>query len=239
VTANSRTTEPIIVEEQFMPIRQQSELYIRSQFSYNTKEYRYSGSGGGAICAFSSNITVNGSVFTYNNARRGGGGAIFTCCSGILQVINTTFIGNRAYDYYYRISGGATYTLGQSTIILVIQCQFINNYASGDGGGLYNERGSLTVAQNNFSSNSARSSVSGGNGSGGGIYTTGNLSTTECNFLNNIASGSGGGIYKTGSTLTTLTECNFLSNIAGGSGGATYKMGNDDIIVISRNTYNN
>ena len=52
------------------------------------------------------------------------------------------FIGNRAYDYYYGISGEAIsyYSSGQQSAT-VIECQFINNYASGNGGGFYNARG--------------------------------------------------------------------------------------------------
>jgi predicted outer membrane repeat protein len=86
---------------------------IGSRFSYNTQEYRYSQRiGGGAISASYSNITVNGSLFTYNSARNyyyhDGGGAIYALYSGIFQVLNTVFIGNRAYYNTYRsISGGA------------------------------------------------------------------------------------------------------------------------------------
>jgi predicted outer membrane repeat protein len=237
---------------------------IRSQFSYNTQEYRYSGNGGGAVSALYSNIIINESVFTYNNAHRrysdGGGGAIRMYGSGTFQVINTLFIGNRA-DGNRRVSGGAIYTSGLSAMI--IQCQFINNYASENGGGLYNIRGSLIVIQTNFSSNSAAAGRGGYFGSGGGIYTEGTLNISECNFLNNIASGngggiyntggttitdcnvvnniasgSGGGIYNTGGTLTT-TECNFLNNIASESGGAIYKTGSNDVVVIGRNSYSN
>ena len=209
----------------------------RSQFSYNIQEHWYliiNGGGGGAIYASSSYITVNGSVFSYNNAHgyystysTDGGGAMCTRSSRILQVINTTFIGNRANSNRRSLSGGAILVSGQSAT--VIQCYFTNNYANVNGGGLYNAGGSLTVTQTNFSSNSAA-------GSGGGIYTDRTLTITECNFLNNIAGGSGGGIYITAGTLNT-TECNFLNNAAGGNGGAIYKTGSNDFIVIGRNIY--
>ena len=109
-----------------------------------------------------------------------GGGAIRTCCSGILQVINTTFIGTyNTYGYSTGVSGGAIYTTGLS--VTVIQCQFINNYVTGAGGGIYHTGGSLTITECNFFNNIA-------GGSGGGIYKTGgNLTVTECNFLNNIS----------------------------------------------------
>ena len=103
----------------------------RSRFSYNRQEHRYS-YGGGAIYASSSNITVNGSVFVENIAygHYEGGGAICTCCSGILQVINTTFIGTHVCSTGPGVSGGAIYTTGLS--VTVIQCQFINNYVEGE-----------------------------------------------------------------------------------------------------------
>ena len=89
----------------------------RSQFSYNGLV-----GNGGAIYTRSSNITVNGSVFIYNSAH-GSGGAIYyyytSCCSRILYVINTTFIGNRAI--YNGYSGGAIYAAGQSIITQLLQ----------------------------------------------------------------------------------------------------------------------
>ena len=220
----------------------------RSQFSYNTQEYRLGGNGGGAIYTASSNITINGSKFTHNNVRSSGGGAICMRYSGNLQIINTTLTGNRAYDSYFSYSGGAIYTTGLISAI-VIQCQFINNYANGNGGGLYNAGGSLIVTQTNFSSNSAREIGSGGGTSGGGIYKTGGtLTTTECNFFNNIASESGGAMYmyvyntvRYNNYYNSLSviDCHFSNNNARGSGGAIYKIGSNDIVEIGRNTYNN
>ena len=148
----------------------------RSRFHYNTQDSYY-GSGGGAMYATSSNITIKGSTFTHNGIF-GSGGAIY--CSGILQVSNTVFIDNRAYSTYRRSdSRGAVYTTGANSSI--IGCQFINNTVNGSGGGFYIERGSLTVNQCDFLNNTA-------NRNGGGLYISeGSLRVTQCHFMNNIA----------------------------------------------------
>jgi predicted outer membrane repeat protein len=90
--------------------------------------------------------------------------------------------------------------------------------------------GSLVVTETNFSSNSA-----GGSGSGGGIYTTGgNLTTTECIFLNNIAlSGSGGAMYKTGSNdIVVIGRNTYDNNTAYYFGGAVYVLGTNSSISV-------
>jgi predicted outer membrane repeat protein len=62
-----------------------------------------------------------------------------------MKVINTLFIGNRAYSRYRSTGGGAISTMGLNAT--VIQCQFIRNSAVEKGGGLYNTLGcSLTTS---------------------------------------------------------------------------------------------
>ena len=110
--------------------RSSTVIIKKSLFSYNRQENMYgSGDDGGAIHASNSNITVNGSVLTYNSVSgsfyyTGGGGAITMCCEIFQVIINTMFIGNRAFN-----RGGAISIIGKSTI--VTQCQFIDNYVNG------------------------------------------------------------------------------------------------------------
>ena len=211
----------------------------RSQFNYNTQEYRYatSGRGGGAIYAAYSNIIINGSLFTHNNAYSyyGDGGAISTSGSRILQIINTTFINNRAGSYR-SISGGAVYVSGQSAII-IIQCQFINNSANGNGGGLYYNGGNLIVTQTNFSSNSAR-------GSGEALYKTGNNDIVVMSrniFSNNIVNSFGGAVYVLGTNSSiSVFDCHFTNNTAmTEGGGAIYSNGQYANVILTSSTFHN
>ena len=134
----------------------------RSQFSFNTQEVYYS-SGGGAIYAQQSNITVDSSVFDNNNG--GYGGAIYFS-SESFQIANTTFLKNRAGGS----QGGAIRATHAFSNSSVSQCQFINNVASGKGGTVYmllytsdTTTIAVMIAQCQFRNNSSR-------GQGGALY---------------------------------------------------------------------
>ena len=55
-------------------------------------------------------------------------------------------------------------------------------------------------------------------GAGAGIYSTGTLTLSACQFLGNAASAGGGGVYNSGGSLT-LSGCTFGSNTAPFGGG--------------------
>ena len=100
-----------------------------STFNYNRAYYRY-GRGGGGIYSSFSTVMVDNTTFSRNNARSGGG-AIYHY-RGNIHVTNTVFSDNRAASG----SGGAiymnmyTYPYYYRYVIIIIGCQFINNYAS-------------------------------------------------------------------------------------------------------------
>ena len=66
---------------------------------------------------------------------------LYIYCRGRLHVSSTRFADNHAYCS--RGSGGAIYATRITTIIT--QCQFIDNTASSDGGGVYALRGRLAL----------------------------------------------------------------------------------------------
>ena len=88
------------------------------------------------------------------------------------------------------------------------------------GGGMYNESCSPTVANCTFSSNTVMGS--GLSSLGGGMYNSSSSPTvTNCTFSGNTAGGgwgSGGGMYNYDSSLT-VTNCTFSGNTANDSGG--------------------
>jgi predicted outer membrane repeat protein len=86
----------------------------------------------------------------------------------------------------------------------------------GYGGGIWNNRGTLTVNDCTFSDNGDSA------GYGGGIGNEGSLTVTGCSFSGNSA-GYGGGIENEGSL--TVADCSFSGNSAGDSGGGIESVG--------------
>ena len=119
--------------------------------------------------------------------------------------------GDLTDNSYTVVKGGDNVTLDGFTVT--------GAYPNRDsvGGGMYNVKGAVTVANCNISSNSAHS--------GGGMYNgNGPVTVTNCTFNGNSAFGdwpyqySGGGIL-CGST-TIVTSCTFRGNTAASAGGA-------------------
>nr|WP_319372419.1 hypothetical protein [uncultured Methanobacterium sp.] len=109
------------------------------------------------------------------------------------------------------------------------------------GGGIYNNRGTLTITNCNIQNNTATSTGANAYAYGGGIYNYGGtLTITNCNIQNNTANATsssagtyaftcawGGGIYNFGGILT-ITNCNIQNNTANAtsSGTATHEHTN-------------
>ena len=128
------------------------------------------------------------------------------------------------------------------------------NADNGNGGGMFNDSVSLTIANCTFRGNTALND-GGGHGYGGGMYNAygsspvvyncafiantaisgGGISNdetcspklTNCIFIGNTASSGGGGIYNFGSP--TLTNCTFSGNMTTGSGGGIYNFGSPTV----------
>jgi hypothetical protein len=163
--------------------------YYNTRFANNT-----AGTSGGAIYLANTTaafMTMAGSTvsmdFVNNNANRGYGGAIFVKTSTVAFVGNINFSGNRIP---VGLSGGAIYAGDQSSITFMGNIKFLNNVASGNGGGggaLYIANGAKvylipTAAEMVFDNNRAL------NGNGGALYNAGELDITLNNnvvFSNN------------------------------------------------------
>ena len=98
----------------------------------------------------------------------------------------------------------------------------ITGGSADDGGGIYNNHGTLTITNSTLSANSA----TGYRGSGGGIYSDrGELAVTNSTLLGNSATGyygSGGGIYSDYDGTTTVTDSTLSGNSANDDGGGIY-----------------
>jgi len=152
---------------------------------------------------------LDGFLITGGNTPAGylqrNGGGIYNE-SGSPTVLNCTFISNFAYY------GAGMYNNHSSPTLA--NCTFRSNLASVHGGGLHNSDDSYPKLSNcTFTANLAL------NGSGGGIFNSGNLTLDNCSFIGNSANNSGGGIKALWRGSIMLSNCTFIGNAAGVYGG--------------------
>jgi predicted outer membrane repeat protein len=184
-------------------------LVRRCKFVNNTSVYR----GGSAIYVtgnsnsyYNYSVIVNQTTFIYNNASRGGGGAInFDGECASCTISESIFISN-----------SAKYCGALSTGLLNFDDEFSN----------------ISVVDTAFYYNKA---VSGNSIGGGAACINGASSTiTNCTFVGNTAAGYGGAMLVEDSEIT-ITDTVFSNNTAGLSGGAllTYAYPSDYTIISS------
>jgi parallel beta-helix repeat protein len=118
---------------------------------------------------------------------------------------------SRAENSYHVLTSSGTAVLDGFTI----SGGNANAYSPRNGGGLYNQFGTVQVTNCTFSENSAQYD-------GGGIYNyRGNLSLANCTFTGNLAGDNGGGIYNYQSD-PSLANCTFRMNSAQYGGGGIH-----------------
>ena len=123
-------------------------------------------------------------------------------------------------------NGGGLYNDGGN--VTLTNCTVSGNSAGRDGGGLYN-RGTLTLTASTVSGNSATYRLS----DGGGLYnqTGGTTTLTDCTVSGNSSGDftlnfpSGSGGGISNFGTTTLINCAVSDNSAGGGGGGLYNVG--------------
>jgi len=151
-------------------------------------------------------ITLSGSLPTIANSSPGS-----LTIDGTGQSITIDGGGSQALE----VGSGATLTLNNLTITN-------GGNSSGNGGGIYNNGGTLTVLNSTLSSNSA--------GNGGGIANEGSLTVTNSTFFGNSASTNGGGIFNDSSATSTVTNSTFSGN---GTGGGIYNNNSAASVTVT------
>ncbi len=153
-----------------------------------------SGNKGGGVELMSSDTSVTGKItnctFSHNIAT-GNGGGIYTD-DGHIIIKNCTFSGNQVTGA--NNDGGAVYSGGNQSFILLDSSTFTGNSAADDGGAFYSS--DPNIVQNcTFSGNTAF-------GDGGGIFFKGGTTETQsiynCTFYGNTSTNKGGGIRRDG-----------------------------------------
>jgi tRNA A-37 threonylcarbamoyl transferase component Bud32 len=148
-----------------------------------------------------SNLTIkDGKAISSVNVFEGGGGGIYNSRNSTLVLANSVIESNTAYPYGGGISNFGTLTLSDSIVL----GNKIKSGTTGDGSNI------LTMLIRNIP-------LSGGDNSGGGIYSSGNLTLVNSRVVRN-SSGLGGGITSFGTT-------NFINSTVSDNTSAAYGGG--------------
>jgi len=203
------------------------------------------------------NVTLKNIIFMNGNANLQMAGAIFFTSNSSGNIINCTFIHNKAY------TAGAIF-YDENTTGIIIDSVFINNNA-GYGGAIFQYPFSNTLIKNCiFHNNKATMSPDYGGG-GAIVYSLNSTGTVEnsiftnssstsrggaiaflqdssgkinnCTFKNNDAK-DGGAVYHTDHANTTISNSIFIDNKAKNGGGAIYNTWTDNTILNSTFTNN-
>ena len=168
------------------------------------------GSYGGGVLNDHANLTITNCSLTTNGSSHGG--AIYSDGSGsnaTLAVLNCNINGN-----YAQFAGGGIYNNGSGATASVMNSSVTNNiaayssigFAVGDGGGIFNSGGTLTITNSVLSNNTAGVTDPFPAGTGGGIYSNGTLTVTNSTIRGNQGYIAGGGIAGGGAmTITSST----------------------------------
>ena len=184
-----------------------------------------SGSGG-AVFNNGGTLTVTGSLFTANSAKRAGG-AIEAAGASTTTLANANFSGNTAASRpgnggAFHITGTGSATVNGGTVS--------GNTAANEGGGFWNGTGTMTLSAVTFTGNTAQgdSTATGGPVGGGAVYNDGGtLLATNLTATGNAATGfrgSGGALMSSGGTMT-VTGGTFSGNTANRAGAGIESAG--------------
>ena len=177
-------------------------------------------------CMYLTNVPNTARIegFTFQNGKRGRGGAIYFTSSSP-TVIHNTFSANYGSEH-----GGAMFLADASSPTLANNT-FSGNSAFQKGGAMFLDSSSPTLTNNTFTSNSARW--------GGGAmrlnYSSPTL--TDNTFTNNSANERGGAMELADSS-PTITNNTFTGSTAGLDGGAIHLLGSSPTLVSNTFTSN-
>lgn len=147
------------------------------------------GSGGGVVITGDVSPRFRNCKFLSNESQADGG-AVYVNGVTDPHFENCLFYNNDSNN----ATGGALYMTGDSASFSIVNCQFIGNYAIGDGGAFATSSQPGTVINTTFSGNIAASSLA----RGGAVKCSGeaaDVTFRHCTFVNNQTAGDTGGVY--------------------------------------------
>ncbi len=153
------------------------------------------------------------------------GGAIYGDMYSEVTIVGCLFHANKVQ---VAEGGGAAVFMSYHSKLIVSDCRFEDNDATGCGG----ERGGAITLATDTNSLIRRSHFNGNKGFTGGINNLlGTMTVEDCVFTSNEGSNVGGAIYSDGASektndslggALTVTRCRFVGNRSPGLGGACY-----------------
>jgi len=185
----------------------------RSAVNFN--QTTINGFGGGiGMWANVGDITLNidDSAIDWNIASRGGGGIQYSSYGAQVSVnLNRSTVNwNQALDEWDGGGGIASTSDGEASMQLNLIDSTVNgNQTGGQGGGIANTMGQMTLTGSTVSNNQA-------NQNGGGIYNAGALSLVNCTVSDNQTAGDGGGLLNY--DVLHLTHVTVAGNTADSDG---------------------
>jgi hypothetical protein len=173
-------------------------------------------SQGGGLLNDHANLTISNCSLANNSSTYGG--AIYSDGSGsnaTLVVLNSSVTSN-----YAQFAGGGIYNNGSGATASVMNSLVTNNtaayssigFAVGDGGGIFNSGGTVTITTSIVSNNLAGVTDPFPAGTGGGIYSNGTLTVTNSTIRGNEGYLAGGGVA--GGGAMTITSSTISGNAA-------------------------
>jgi len=172
--------------------------------------------GGGIYCNNSSELLINKSELSHNQAEKGGG---IYCDS-----LSHPLISENIFEYNQAVLGGGIY--GDSSSFQLEDCFIRYNAATDKGGGIYVRAASSPfITDDIILDNTALS--------GGGIYAdSSNCQVSSCFIQDNQATEKGGGIYCIGGSMPLFINDTISSNQAN-EGGGLYAFGSNLHVIDS------
>ena len=209
----------------------------------NNRATGEAGSGGGILLAQGSGLSINDARVSGNSAVRAGGGIEDASGSGMTTfIINTVINDNTAtgsMDSPANPGNGGGIHVGSGGNILIVRGSVSNNTAASEGGGLWNDTGTMRVNETLVNNNTAEgdSSTEGG----GGIYNNGGTLriSPNTNISSNDATGiagSGGGIFNALGGTLIVNDAIIVNNTAVRAGGGIEDASGGETLAFVINT---
>jgi len=167
--------------------------------------------GGGAIDnnSFTGQADIATSLFTNNEARRGG--AILNYNAADLVLRNSDVVANRLGPVFGD-AGGGIWNGGSGAAVIVADSRVNDNLGASRGGGIYSdEAGLLTLDSSEVTGNVATSD------GGGAVIYAGRVVNSR--IANNTSGADGGGIYHEGLRALEILASSIANNSARREGG--------------------
>jgi fibronectin-binding autotransporter adhesin len=183
-------------------------------------------SGGVFEIATGTTVTLHGLTIT-------GGGGDIPSGGGILNLGKLTASDDTVTGNTQTVDGAGIYNGSGATLALTGTTVSDDDTSSGNGGGIYNNEGTVTLTGSTVEDDNAGDGLSTGTGQGGGIYNyTGTVTLTGSTVYFNAGTQGGGGIYNASASTSdggsvTLDDDTLVANDADyGNGGGVFNDGN-------------